>query len=346
MSDNPIICTCENITRQQASNAIKAGHNDFRSLRRELNIAAQCGHCHRPIKQLLRQILTPTIRSPMPLTKPAKRHFPMPWKHFSHAKLEQEYSPSTCVDDIMIYIQQYIDDSKAAKEHLQHHANLDFGDKRCQGLDYFPGLPNMPLVIYIHGGYWQELSKDESCFMAPSLNAKGYHLVVIDYTLAPQASIHTMIKQCCQAITWIKQQKWPVDAKQIILSGSSAGAHLAACVLGAAAREQHGLTRDTFNQAILFSGIYDLRPLINTYVNAPLKLDTTQAETFSPGLKSSHHFPPCKLVWGDHETSEFKRQSQHYGNLLLADDIPCECLQIPGRNHFDVVYELASLIAH
>jgi arylformamidase len=180
--------------------------------------------------------------------------------------------------------------------------------------------------------------------MAPSVVAKGYHLAVLDYTLAPQASIENMIKECCQAIHWIKDQAWPIDSQQIVLTGSSAGAHLAACILQAAAKSQYDLTPDTFTKAILFSGIYDLRPLLETYINQPLGLDFRRATQLSPGLADNTQLPPCKLVWGANETAEFMRQSQQFAHFLEADGVSCEVLEIAERNHFDVVYNLASLL--
>lgn len=343
MSQDPILCTCEDITQSQVAAAIKAGNTDFRSLRQALNIAAQCGHCHRPILQLLRQYHPRPLAMPKPTHE---RHFPMPWKYFSQAKLEQEYSPSSCVDDIMVYIQDYIDDSVANKQRLDVMQNLDYGANNTLGVDYFPGQEGKPLVIYIHGGYWQEFSKNESCFMADSIVAKGYHLVVVDYTLAPQASIATMIHQCCQAVVWSLQQGWLFDAEEIILAGSSAGAHLAACVLQAAARSEHDLRPETFTKGILFSGIYDLRPLVETYVNAPIKLDLSGAKEISPGLRNNHNLPPCTLAWGANETQEFKRQSRQYATFLKEDGVLYKTMEIAQRNHFDVVYELANLLDH
>lgn len=341
MNQDPILCTCEDIRQSQVKAAIEAGNTDFRSLRQALNIAAQCGHCHRPILKLLRQFHPRPIVMPKPSSQ---RHFPMPWKHFSHAKLEQEYSPSSCVDDIMVYIQSYIDDSTTNKQQLSVRQNLEYGADHTLGVDYFPGQDQQPLIVYIHGGYWQELSKNESCFMADSLIAQGYHLLVIDYTLAPQATIETMISQCCQAIAWSQQQLWSFDSESIVLTGSSAGAHLAACVLQCAAHAQYGLKPETFTQAVLFSGIYDLRPLVDTYVNEPLQLTQETAAALSPGLQGNQNLPPCTLVWGANETSEFKRQSQQYGEFLITDGVLCKTQEIPERNHFDVVYELANLL--
>ncbi|MDP6191198.1 MAG: alpha/beta hydrolase, partial [Gammaproteobacteria bacterium] len=117
-----------------------------------------------------------------------------------------------------------------------------------------------------------------------------------------------------------------------------------ACVLQAAAQGQYHLTTHTFSEAILFSGIYDLRPLVDTYVNQPLGLNLNQAAKLSPGLKQNHQLPPCQLLWGANETAEFKRQSQQFAHFLKEDGVPCQTAEVPDRNHFDVVYTLASLI--
>jgi arylformamidase len=68
------------------------------------------------------------------------------------------------------------------------------------------------------------------------------------------------------------------------------------------------------------------------------------AITLSPGLQSNRHLPPCLLVWGENETAEFKRQSQVYASFLKMDGVLAACQEISERNHFDVVYELPSLL--
>ena len=47
------------------------------------------------------------------------------------------------------------------------------------------------------------------------------------------------------------------------------------------------------------------------------------------------------VAWGEIETAEFKRQSRAFAARLASDAIPCSSLEVPGRNHFDVVLELA-----
>ena len=57
-------------------------------------------------------------------------------------------------------------------------------------------------------------------------------------------------------------------------------------------------------------------------------------------LHAPRGFCPAVVAWGEIETSEFKRQSREFAARLAADGMPCTSLEIPGRNHFDVILEL------
>ena len=64
--------------------------------------------------------------------------------------------------------------------------DLKYGPGDEETLDLFipdgPGSP--PLHIFIHGGYWQLLSKNESSFAAPTFQKQGSAFAALNYTLA------------------------------------------------------------------------------------------------------------------------------------------------------------------
>ena len=123
--NNPIICTCFDIDQARVETAIAQGHDDFRKLRMVLGVAGDCGNCHRPINKLLKAHRALNAPSKDPLIR---RRFPMPWQHMSRAKVEQEYTPSSCVDDIMVFINDYIRHSKDAQHQLNYASNLAYGN--------------------------------------------------------------------------------------------------------------------------------------------------------------------------------------------------------------------------
>ena len=266
--------------------------------------------------------------------------------------LNREYSPSSCIEDINVYIQQYIEQSRTAKNNAialeKLHGDQHYGAGKTQRLDlYLPiDKPKQRLMVYIHGGYWQELSKEESCFAATNFQQQGFHFAVLDYTLAPDASISDIVEENRQAIAWLYQNaaRFGYEPEQIYVCGSSAGAHLAMMMLqtqwSTYIADYQG---NVIKGVCAVSGIYDLQPLLPTYVNDALKMDSQEAKANSPFLQPMHsaaNTVPVIIAFGDIETSEFKRQSEMMAEKLTAHGVDLQFKEIAERNHFDVILDL------
>jgi len=111
---------------------------------------------------------------------------------------------------------------------------------------------NAPLLIFIHGGYWQKLSAADSLFNGPDAQTEGIALHAVEYTLAPHASIAEMVEECIADVLHTIDELQPT---RVIIAGSSAGAHLASMC----SRDAHVASR--VDGLALPSGIYDVRPL-------------------------------------------------------------------------------------
>ena len=198
----------------------------------------------------------------------------------------QAYSPSSVLDGpIDPFIQAYVDKSAAAYAAFDNVQTIKYGPKSSNSIDLLMpfGSKLAPLHIFIHGGYWQLLSKRDSFFPAPDTLKRGMGFAAIDYTLAPDASLDDIVSECCDAIECLHDNaaRFGYDPSAFILSGSSAGAHLAAmcCLKLPANRRPKGLA--------LLSGIYELEPLIGTYINDAVGMDIDVAKRNSPMLAAS-----------------------------------------------------------
>ena len=267
------------------------------------------------------------------------------WRKWPLADREREYSPSSCVAAIEPFLDAYVARSRDAETHFRCQKNLLWGEQPEEVFDYFPAASaDAPLLVYIHGGYWQEHSKEESLFAAPDCVANGIAYAAIDYTLAPQASVGFIVEQCRRAIASLHQQAAALgfDARRIYVSGNSAGAHLAAMLLVAGWQEAYGLAEDVVAGAILLSGIYDLEPLMGTYIDAALRLTSEDVAALSPLRLKLGRAVRTIVAWGDNETAEFKRQSRAFTAALVAAGFPVSEFELAGTNHFDIVFGLAN----
>src|SRR5262249_37143147 len=78
------------------------------------------------------------------------------------------------------------------------------GTRERQRYDIFHAKgDDPPLVVYIHGGYWQRGDRKDYSFVARGLNANGISVAIPSYTLCPAVSVMEIgdeIQQCLAAL--------------------------------------------------------------------------------------------------------------------------------------------------
>ena len=156
------------------------------------------------------------------------------WRSSPVDRREREHSPSRCVDALVPLLAAYAARSREAEQRFLCRKNLRWGEAADEAFDFFPAArADAPLLLFIHGGYWQELSKNESLFAAPGCVTNGVAYAALNYTLAPKARLDRIVKQCRRAVAYFHREARTLgfDARPLYVAGSSAGAHLAAMLL-------------------------------------------------------------------------------------------------------------------
>lgn len=128
--------------------------------------------------------------------------------------------------------------SAALAQTIPTHANLQYGDGGPrQVLDIY--LPNgssppegWPVIIWIHGGGWQNGDKSSAAGKAAQLMPLGFAVVGINYRLSGTDSHPAQIHDCKGAIRWLRAHaaEFSFDESRFGVWGSSAGGHLVALV--------------------------------------------------------------------------------------------------------------------
>lgn len=108
-----------------------------------------------------------------------------------------------------------------------------------QKLDlYLPRKPvstPLPVIIWVHGGGWQNGSKDRCPALRLGFPARGYAIASIGYRLTDSAIFPAQIQDVKAAIRWLRAhaREYGLDPTRFAAWGSSAGGHLVA-LLGTA----------------------------------------------------------------------------------------------------------------
>lgn len=236
------------------------------------------------------------------------------WRTATDAEVDLQYSPSKFgLKPLDEYLREY------------HELSVPWTGKDLV-------TPGSPLLVYVHGGYWQRLSAGDSLFNAPDARHHGFSLHATEYTLAPHATVEQIVRECIDDVATVLDR---ARAPRVVLAGCSAGAHLATMV--AMSPELHG----RIGMVALLSGIYDLRPVVRIEDNGALGLDDERAAALSPALLPHPAYPGHAVVAvGRHEPGEFIRQSSEYAALLRGLGVGTVDAVIDGRDHFNLPYDL------
>jgi arylformamidase len=212
---------------------------------------------------------------------------------------------------------------------------LKYGPSARQTIDLFlpkGGAGNAPLAMFIHGGYWRSLEPASFSQMARGMNARGIAVAVSGYDLCPQVGISDIIRQTQAACLFL----WKRLGRRIMVSGHSAGGHLAACMLASDWKAlDPDAPADLVPAAYAISGLYDLTVLLHLSSNADFKLDEAEARRISPILWPAPKGRTLDAVVGGIESSEFLRQSRIIVDAWGRDN-ETRYEAIPGMNHFTV----------
>lgn len=116
------------------------------------------------------------------------------------------------------------------------HRDLAYADPKTgkQTLDvYAPaGGENHPVVVWVHGGGWQQGDKADVNHKPRAFADQGFVFVSVNYRLLPDATIRQMAGDVAKAVRWVRDHagEYGGDPGAIVVTGHSAGAQLAALV--------------------------------------------------------------------------------------------------------------------
>lgn len=205
--------------------------------------------------------------------------------------------------------------------------DLSYGPKARQKLDLFqPKGVAQGLLIFVHGGFWRMLDKSYWSHLAAGALARGWAVAMPSYTLCPETSIAGITREIAAAVSLAAGA---VDGP-IALTGHSAGGHLVARML--ARRMLPEAVAARLSHVMPISPLSDLRPLMQTSMNADFKLDEAEAVAESPIFMGDRVDCPVTVWVGSAERPAFLDQAR-----WLSEAWGCALVEDAGKHHFDVV---------
>ena len=254
------------------------------------------------------------------------------YRGMDQASLDAGYNNSAAVANSAELMAGFAALSEQMRRSPGAKIGLRYGPAPRSLIDYFPAAGPGPLLVFIHGGYWQARSKEDFTFLAAGPLHNGMHVAFVGYTLAPDAKLGSIVDEVRSSIGWLHAHAslWGANVHRIVVSGWSAGGHLTAMCM-----DEPGVIA-----GLAISGIYDLAPVRLSYLNLKLQLSPDEVAALSPAsLPLSAK--PLVVAYGEAELPELQRQSKAFFEQRHQARLPGALLPLAGLNHFTILDELA-----
>jgi acetyl esterase/lipase len=222
---------------------------------------------------------------------------------------------------------------------------------------YLPEKPTgpLPVIIWVHGGGWQNGSKDGCPPLRAGYLENGYAIASLNYRLSGHAIFPAQIEDCKTAIRWLRANagKYGLDPKRFGVWGSSAGGHLVA-LLGTSGEVKEFETGANVDQSSRVQAVCDFYGPTDFTVFATTRGYESHAADSSPEAKLlggailqnkeraarvnpityvSTDDPPFLIVHGDKDPTVPLNQSQLLFEALTKSGVGAHLHTLHGATH-------------
>ena len=206
-----------------------------------------------------------------------------------------------------------------------------------------------PVLIFVHGGSWQDYDKELFAPVAQRLLPEGMVVVIPDYTLHPGADYEQMTREVAAAISWTLENaaQYGGDPHRVVVSGHSAGAHLSAlALLDPRFLEGLGHSSDEICAWIGLSGPYDIQAEYDYWVakgsTPEVMVEVMGGQgNFNRASPVSHvrpDLPPSLIIHGDEDETVPATISMAFHEALQAAGAHSTLTIYDGAGHSDYLF--------
>ena len=271
--------------------------------------------------------------------------------------LDRMYNNRGLVPEFDQHFSRWQRDSAVARGQQPCKLDIAYGDSGSERLDIFPAQnavgASVPVLVFIHGGYWRSVDKFDQSMVAPAFTQAGACVVIPNYALCPgtaekPVTVADIALQMVKALAWVYRSiaQYGGDPARITVVGHSAGGHLAAMMMTALWHTyENDLPVRLVKNGMSLSGLFELETIRQTpYLQVSLKLTPQQARQCSPAWMPSPRISNGRSVFysvaGALESAEFLRHNRLIESSWGHKTVPV-CEELPGLNHFSILEALA-----
>jgi acetyl esterase/lipase len=252
---------------------------------------------------------------------------------------------STQIDDLVVVLWP--------PERVKHYArNVVYaapnGHRLTLDVSWPDGPGPFPILVFIHGGSWEEFSKEANEGLARWMTNRGYTVFNINYRLVPEVTVREIVNDAMGAVIFAKDHaaEYHGDPQRVAVAGHSAGAHLATLVAVAAGdpyftpsyRSTAG-NDGRVRAVVAFSGVYDFvgrtpgfdEKKWDRRFGVSYEQNPQVWKKCSPISYVRPDLPPSLVLWG--EKDFLRPENENWVAALQAAGASVQGSRVPRADH-------------
>ena len=192
-----------------------------------------------------------------------------------------------------------------------------------------------PAIVFFFGGAWTSGTVEQFAPQAEYFASRGLVAARADYRIKSKDGVtpDKCVEDARSAVRWMRKNAklLGIDPKKLIVSGGSAGGHLAACMMIEKSVEAAGddLSISTVPQAmVLFNPVLNFE---NEEIMKRFGVDKELAGKISPTLHLTKKSPPALILFGTED--RLKAHGEEYWKKAEALGVRAEKFLAEGEGH-------------
>jgi acetyl esterase/lipase len=196
-----------------------------------------------------------------------------------------------------------------------------------------------PMVVFVHGGSWQEGNKNPYGFVGHALAAQGFLALVINYRLHPNAPYPAFVDDTALALQWAAGNgaTFGGDATKLFAMGHSAGAYNIAM---ATLDQVYASKRPALRGVITLAGPFDFVPLDSPITKKVFGAVAGLAAT-QPINHAQRDAPPFLILHGTKDKTVFPRNATALDSALKKAGANSHLRFYDGVSHVGILLALS-----
>ena len=228
----------------------------------------------------------------------------------------------------------------------QRETAIQYGPEARQKLDvYRPAGPirSKTVFVFIYGGSWKTGTRSNYRFVGQTLASQGYIVVVPDYRLYPEVRFPSFVEDAALAVAWVHREiaAYGGDPERIVVSGHSAGAHIAALLaLDKTYLGDAGVPRGTIAGLVGLAGPYVFDPLRYRSIR-PIFETAEDPNAARPVTFARANAPPALLIHGTGDSTVGPRNSEELKRRLTELGARARYVPLVDVGHSGILLSLS-----